>query len=131
MEPSHQKLGAHRSCRLEPRKDRKRHAKNTSSGINDATTILTCTALTGGSNFATTLSLNACPYLATCSSVRFAPDHSISIEATTILTCTGSDYLIKFKYELNVFKSSKLIICFPFDFNFSKLIKKSFTSLYL
>ena len=44
MEPPHQKLAAHRSCRLEPRKGRKHYAKNTSSGINDATTILTCTA---------------------------------------------------------------------------------------
>jgi hypothetical protein len=42
-------------------------------------------ALSGGSNRATTLSLNACPYLAT-SFFRYRPRVSDSIEATTILT---------------------------------------------
>ncbi len=42
-------------------------------------------ALSGGSNLATTLSLNACPYLAT-SFFRYRPRVLDFIEATTILT---------------------------------------------
>jgi hypothetical protein len=45
-------------------------------------------ALSGGSNRATALSLNACPYLAT-SFFRYRPQVSDSIEPTTILTQRG------------------------------------------
>ena len=45
-------------------------------------------ALSGGSNLATTLSLNACPYLAT-SFFRYRPRVLDFIEATTILTQRG------------------------------------------
>ena len=46
-------------------------------------------ALSGGSNLATTLSLNACPYLAT-SFFRYRPRVLDFIEATTILTQRAS-----------------------------------------
>ncbi|HQV16284.1 MAG TPA: hypothetical protein PK620_15330, partial [Denitromonas sp.] len=62
-----------------------RHRSSVAAVMHNSRETVSTDALSGGSNLATTLSLNACPYLAT-SFFRYRPRVLDFIEATTILT---------------------------------------------